>query len=35
MPDREQWLWDISACHWSDEDSRAGHIYKHFLPYLI
>jgi hypothetical protein len=34
MPEREQWLWDLSACHWSDEDSRAGHIYKHFLPYL-
>jgi hypothetical protein len=33
-PDREQWLWDLSGCHWSDEESRAGLIYKHFEPCL-
>lgn len=33
-PDRESWLWSLSACHWSDEESRAGLIYQHFLPYI-
>lgn len=34
MPVREQWLWDLSACHWTDEESRAGLIYQHFLPHI-
>lgn len=34
LVDREQWLYDLSACHWTDEESRAGLIYQHFLPYL-
>ena len=33
-PDRTQWLYDLAACHWTDEESRAGLIYKKFLPYL-
>jgi len=34
LPDREQWLWDLAACHWSDEELRQGLVWKHFLPYL-
>lgn len=34
MPVREPWLWDLSACHWTDDESRDGLIYKHFLPYI-
>lgn len=32
---REQWIWDLAAAHWSDEDARAGRIYQKFLPYLV
>jgi hypothetical protein len=32
--DRTQWIYDLAACHWSDEESRQGLIYKKFLPYL-
>jgi hypothetical protein len=31
---REQWIYDLAAAHWSDEDARAGRIYQKFLPYL-
>jgi len=34
MPDREQWLYDLAACHWTIDQSRSGAIYNHFLPYL-
>jgi hypothetical protein len=34
MPDRTQWLNDLSACHWTDAQSQQGLIYKKFLPYL-
>lgn len=34
LPDREQWLWDLAACHWSDEELRQGLVYKHFEGYL-
>lgn len=34
MFDREQWIWDLAAAHWSDEDSRAGKIYRKFMHYL-
>ncbi len=34
MFDREQWVWDLAAAHWSDEDSREGKIYRKFIPYL-
>ena len=31
MPAREQWLYDLSAAHWTDAESRKGAIYRHFL----
>ena len=34
-PDRTNWLNNLSACHWTDEESRQGLIYKKFLPYLV
>ena len=34
LPDREQWLWDLASCHWSDDELRQGLVYKHFEPYL-
>lgn len=33
-PPREQWLWDLSAAHWTDEESRTGLIYRKFKPFL-
>lgn len=33
-PLREQWLWDLSAAHWTDEDSKSGLIYNKFKPFL-
>ena len=32
--DRQQWIQDLAAAHWSDDDARAGKIYQKFLPYL-
>jgi hypothetical protein len=32
--EREQWLYDLSSAHWSDEDGRAGRIYQKFLPFI-
>jgi hypothetical protein len=34
MPDRQQWLWDLSQAHWNIEQSRNGDIYRHFESYL-
>ena len=34
MPDREQWLYDLSAAHWTDAESRSGAIYRHFLDLI-
>jgi len=34
-PDRSQWINDLSACHWTDDESRQGLVYKKFLPYLV
>lgn len=31
---RQQWINDLAAAHWSDEDARQGRIYQKFLPYL-
>jgi hypothetical protein len=31
---REQWLYNLSAAHWSDADARSGLIWQKFLPYL-
>jgi len=30
MPAREQWIYDLSAAHWTDAESRNGAIYRHF-----
>jgi hypothetical protein len=34
MPDRTQWLYDLSSAHWTDADSRSGAIYQHFLKLM-
>jgi hypothetical protein len=34
MPDRTQWLNDLSAAHWTDEESCSGAIYQRFLPFI-
>ena len=34
MFDRDQWIWNLSAAHWTDEEGSAGDIYKKFIPYL-
>jgi len=34
MPDRTQWLYDLSAAHWTDEESCSGAIYQRFVEYL-
>lgn len=31
---REQWIYDLAACHWTDDESRQGLIFNKFLPYL-
>jgi hypothetical protein len=33
-PAREQWLWNLSAAHWTDEESKSGEIYRKFQPFL-
>lgn len=32
--DRQQWIQDLAAAHWSDADARAGRIYQKFIPFL-
>ena len=32
--EREQWLYDLAAAHWSDADAQAGRIWQKFQPYL-
>lgn len=32
--DRTQWIYDLAACHWTDDESSQGLIYQHFLPYI-
>jgi len=32
--DRNQWINDLAACHWTDQESRQGLVYKQFLPYI-
>jgi hypothetical protein len=34
MLDRTQWLNDLSAAHWTDEESRNGAVYQRFLPFI-
>lgn len=32
--DRQQWIQDLAAAHWSDADARAGKVYQKFIPFL-
>jgi hypothetical protein len=32
--ERDQWIYDLAAAHWSDEESAQGLIYKKFQPFL-
>lgn len=34
MPDRQQWICDLSAAHWTDHESQSGQIYKKFLQFI-
>jgi len=34
MFDRDQWINDLAACHWTDNESRQGIVFNKFLPYL-
>lgn len=34
LPNREQWLYDLSAAHWTDIESRQGLIYQKFRQFL-
>jgi len=31
---REQWIYDLAAAHWSDDEGRSGLIYQKFHPLL-
>ena len=31
---RQNWINDLAAAHWSDQDGKSGRIYQKFLPYL-
>lgn len=33
--DREQWLWNLAAAHWSDYEGRTGQIWKKFRPFIF
>ena len=32
--DRQQWMYDLAAAHWSDADAQQGLIYQKFMPYF-
>lgn len=32
--DRQCWVQDLAAAHWSDQESQQGLIYQKFLPYI-
>ena len=32
--DRQQWIYDLAAAHWSDDDAKQGLIYQKFMPFL-
>ena len=32
--ERDQWIYDLAAAHWSDDEGRLGRIYEKFKPYL-
>jgi hypothetical protein len=31
---RTQWINDLAACHWTDDESRRGLVFNKFLPFL-
>lgn len=31
---RDQWIYNLAAAHWSDDDGQSGRIYQKFLAYL-
>jgi hypothetical protein len=33
--DRRQWIYDLAAAHWTDDDGRSGRIYRKFKPFLL
>lgn len=33
--DRRQWIYDLAAAHWTDDDGRSGRIYQKFKPFLL
>ena len=33
-PERQQWLNDLAACHWSDDEVLSGQLYQKFKQYL-
>jgi len=33
-PDREQWIYDLASCHWSDEESFAGDVFNKFKDFI-
>lgn len=34
LPDRTRWINDLSAAHWTDQESQTGEIYKKFLQFI-
>ena len=34
LPERSQWIWDLAAAHWSDEESSQGQVFDKFIPYM-
>jgi hypothetical protein len=32
--DRQQWIYDLAAAHWSDQEAQQGSIYQKFLPFI-
>jgi hypothetical protein len=34
MPDRQQWLWDLSAAHWTDQQGQQGMIIRKFQSFF-
>ena len=33
--DRTQWIYDLAAAHWSDEEVAKGMVFQKFLPFLV
>lgn len=32
---RDQWLWDLAAAHWSDTEGAKGRIWQKFTPFIF